>query len=220
MSWILQTLIASYPTNSLRDGLVSAYYFEWNSNDSIGSNNGTDTNITYSTGNGKITQGAGFNGTSSWINIWNGLNSTMTGSAWSIVIWWNSTWTAHQIMVANDNNTGTRQFAMWILNSQVYFERAWAAVIFNTWTTVSWYYQIIFTYTWGRLYWHLNNSAITDVAMTALPSSTNNVNIGRRQYTGSNLYYNWALDILLFYNKALSSQERTSLYNGWTWIQP
>lgn len=40
-----------------------------NSNDYSGNgNNGTDTNITYSQSNGKLNQGAGFNGTSSIIN--------------------------------------------------------------------------------------------------------------------------------------------------------
>ena len=38
---------------------VLYYKLDGNSNDSIGSNNGTDTSITYSTGNGKINQGAG-----------------------------------------------------------------------------------------------------------------------------------------------------------------
>jgi hypothetical protein len=49
--------------------LFSYYRLEGNSNDSKGANNGIDSNITYSTGNGKFNQGAGFNGSSSKIQI-------------------------------------------------------------------------------------------------------------------------------------------------------
>lgn len=52
------------------DANLQAYWrFEGNSNDSKNSNNGTDTNITYNTGNGKYGQGAGFNGSTSKISI-------------------------------------------------------------------------------------------------------------------------------------------------------
>jgi hypothetical protein len=53
--------------------LVSYYRMEGNSNDSKGSNNGTDTSITYSTSNGKFGQGAGFGG-SSYIDLGNPSN--------------------------------------------------------------------------------------------------------------------------------------------------
>ena len=51
----------------LTDNLISYWKLDGNSNDAAGSNNGTDTDITYSSGNGKIGQGAGFNGTTSKI---------------------------------------------------------------------------------------------------------------------------------------------------------
>lgn len=197
---------------------VSYYKFEWNSNDSVWSNNGTDTSITYSSGNGKILQWAWFNGTSSFISIWTWLNTTMIWSSWSISFWGNSTTAAHQIAIACDNNTGARQFACWILNSKIYFERAGTWVIANTGTTVSGYYQVVFIYTGGTLYWYLNNSLITSVAMSALPTSANPIQIGRRQYTGSNLYYNGALDEIWFWSTNLSSGERSELYNSWNWI--
>lgn len=47
----------AYPVD-LTTGLVHYYPFEGNSNDSVGSINGTDTSITYSTSYGKIGQGA------------------------------------------------------------------------------------------------------------------------------------------------------------------
>jgi len=53
--------------STLLNNIVLAYKLDGNSNDSVGSSNGSDTSITYSSGNGKIVQGAGFNGTSSVI---------------------------------------------------------------------------------------------------------------------------------------------------------
>lgn len=53
--------------STLLNNIVLAYKLDGNSNDSVGSSNGADTAITYSAGNGKIVQGAGFNGTSSVI---------------------------------------------------------------------------------------------------------------------------------------------------------
>ena len=49
--------------------LVTYYRYEGNSNDSKGTNNGTDTAITYSTTNAKFGQRAGFNGTTSFIVV-------------------------------------------------------------------------------------------------------------------------------------------------------
>lgn len=51
----------------ITDNLISYYKLDGNSNDSKGSNNGTDTDIVYSAGNGKIVQGAGLNGITSKI---------------------------------------------------------------------------------------------------------------------------------------------------------
>lgn len=53
--------------SSLLNNIVSYWKLDGNSNDSVASNNGTDTNITY-TGSGKINQAANFVGTS-YINV-------------------------------------------------------------------------------------------------------------------------------------------------------
>src|SRR5690348_3864445 len=80
---------------SLNIGLVSYWKLDGNSTDSIDSNTGTDTAISYSAGNGLIIQGAGFNGSTSkilipsqtvtncTISFW--VNFTVTGSNSSLV---------------------------------------------------------------------------------------------------------------------------------------
>ena len=68
-----------------KTGLFSYYKLDGNSNDSAGSNNGTDINITYSLANGKIDQGAGFNG-SSKISIADHANLRFNNN-FSLVFW-------------------------------------------------------------------------------------------------------------------------------------
>lgn len=54
---------------TLKNNLSAYYKMEGNSNDSVGSKNGTDAFITYSLANGKILQGAGFDGLTSKITL-------------------------------------------------------------------------------------------------------------------------------------------------------
>lgn len=53
---------------ALTDNLISYWKLDGNSTDDPGTNDGTDTNITYDNSYGKINQGASFNGTSSKID--------------------------------------------------------------------------------------------------------------------------------------------------------
>lgn len=69
--------------------LLSYWRFEGNSTDSKGSNNGTDTDITYSVANGKYGQGAGFNGTSSKILTGNNPFSNANLATASVSFWFN-----------------------------------------------------------------------------------------------------------------------------------
>lgn len=67
---------------SLLTSLVAYYKFDGNSNDSVGSNNGTNTSIAYSTTHAKINQGADFGG-SSKITLGNlGLTNNLSIYGW------------------------------------------------------------------------------------------------------------------------------------------
>ncbi|NTW33821.1 MAG: LamG domain-containing protein, partial [Bacteroidetes bacterium] len=75
-----------YSTPLYSDASLTNYWrMESNSNDSKGSVNGTDVAITYSTGNGKFGQGAGFNGTTSGIVT----TTTPTSNSMSWSFWLN-----------------------------------------------------------------------------------------------------------------------------------
>lgn len=67
---------------------ISYYKLDGNSNDSVGTNNGTDTAITYSSANGRIIQGAGFNGTNSIITIPTATNLNFGTGDFTVCLWY------------------------------------------------------------------------------------------------------------------------------------
>lgn len=79
------------------DGDSQSYYqFEGNSNDQIASNNGTDSNVTYSSANGKFGEGAGFAGTG-YIEFSNTLRRA-NNTTNSIAFWFKTTEVAQKMM--------------------------------------------------------------------------------------------------------------------------
>lgn len=75
---------------SLLTNIVAYWKFQGNSADSVGSDNGIDTNITYSTGNGLIGEGAGFDGSTSQITT--AASQNLSGN-WSMCGWFKSIYT-------------------------------------------------------------------------------------------------------------------------------
>jgi hypothetical protein len=76
-----------YSTPLFSDSNLASYYrFEGNSNDAKGSNNGSDTSISYGSSYGEFGQGASFNGGSSEMDMGNVFDETGT-SPFSISTW-------------------------------------------------------------------------------------------------------------------------------------
>jgi Concanavalin A-like lectin/glucanases superfamily len=77
-------------TSTILNGLVAGFPMEGNANDVVGSNNGSSTNVVFSTPNGKVNQGAGFDGTAS-IALTTGI---ATGTTFGISLWLKPTFAA------------------------------------------------------------------------------------------------------------------------------
>src|SRR5664280_1030973 len=73
--------------STLTDGLVSFLPMEGNSKDIWGSNNGTDTAMTYGTPYGKIGQGSLFNGSTSHIVLPNTYNINTGTTSYTMSAW-------------------------------------------------------------------------------------------------------------------------------------
>lgn len=207
---------------ALTDNLLAYWKLDGNSNDSISSNNGSDTNITYSAGNGKINQGAGFNGTNSEIICNDPIGAI---SAFSLALWFNASaidgtnWT-----VISSGNTSDEDWSLGWSSSRPYFllqdsnsTSHW--VISNTApSTGSWYHiglswssgNIMKVYLNGSLENNFNSSNPTWTGTLKNSFSTSALRIGRLR-TG---YYKGALDEIGIWNRELSSTEFASLYNS------
>lgn len=96
---------------ALTDNLVSYYKLDSNSNDSVGTNNGTDTAVSYVSG--KIGNAGSYNGTTSYSTMGDVLDQTGT-SAFSISLWVKYTSTGNDMLVTKQTPSGNfNGYALW-----------------------------------------------------------------------------------------------------------
>lgn len=202
---------------ALTDNLVSYWKLDGNSNDSKGSNNGADTAISYSVANGKIIQGAGFNGTSSLITITQSASINLD-TPFSYNVWLKTTQvTTGDLMF----KIATNGYSMGIYNvdQKLFFYAASGAAnelvsgggaavndgIFHMATFVSESATSRKIYLDGSLV----KTGVVNIAGSL--SSTANMLIGSN---GTGEYWNGAIDEPGWWSRALNASEVSSLYAG------
>jgi hypothetical protein len=211
--------------------LVAYYSMNGNSSDDVSANDGSDSNITYSTGNGIIPQGAGFNGSSSNIGFGNVLSGT---GDFSIQFWLKTTQTgAASVPLAQRSNVTVDGQIMFFLNGQGSSSQDVTAYIHSNSLGDSFYmptlsvnmcdgnwHQFVFTLTSGvgRIYVDgvLNNSATPGFIVplnAAIPMNMGCDIRGLAPGSPAN-WYNGALDEIGFWTRALSGTEVGQLYNS------
>lgn len=204
---------------ALTDNLISYWKLDGNSNDSVASNNGTDTAITYSAGNGKIVQGAGFNGSTSNIDI--GSPASLDDlSVLSYAFWINVSSLAAEIMPISKNYKWFRVRTDGTIESSIGASGTTnSSISTNTVSTSTWYH-IVFTYDdagdrKGHIY--LNGSEVTygtQTACTGTITADNAFNQFIGQYQGGLFRWNGAIDEVGIWSRVLSGAEITQLYNS------
>lgn len=210
---------------ALSDNTVHYYKFDSsNSNDSVGSKNGTDTGITYSSGNGIINIGAGFGG-SSWIDY---SSATMGfANAWTVSFWAKPSGFGGnpRIFFIPDSgvngivigfNTAGKIFANWYSSTGVAIKEYTTT---NAFSTGNWY-NIVVTWdgTTGTVYVNASSQAVTGTDNSGTMTDTSRtLTLGSTDaHTAT---YSGAFDELGIWSRALSSAEVTSLYNAGAGVQ-
>jgi hypothetical protein len=220
------TLGKQFQVNTLSGGtlttdLVSYWNMQGNSNDYVGTNNGVDTTITYSTGNGIVGEGAGFNGSSSGIAIAQNSDLTPSTMSWSFWVKPNSlpsTGNLNNLIDKRDNTNGTNGYGIGLYNPS-----GTQTIIFASKNSDSWpsWSVTLSTSSWSNLVFIRSGTAVTlyinDVSqgasgMVTFTDFSTNLYFGNR--SGNNFFYNGAMDEIGLWSKALSSQEISDLYNG------
>jgi hypothetical protein len=206
------------------DNLVSYYKLDGNSNDSVGSNNGSDTNITYSLANGKISEGAGFNGSTSKIDLpasyfvaglsfsisfWYRKNGAPTGNGDVIFSRMNGL-TGGFVLHAYQNNPMSIQFRSTSSTPLTGSAKAPSTTYDNNW------YHIVYTYNDSDRsnIFYVNGVAGTAQTLSASPTySAVPLAIGKAIDTYW-VPHNGEIDEVGIWSRALTSDEITHLYNS------
>lgn len=217
---------------ALTDNIISYWKLDGNSNDSVTTNNGTDTDITYNSGNGKIIQGAGFNGTTSVINFGNVLGATFT-SAFSVSFWVNyiDLVIAQDVFSKVNTNTVPNPIDIYILDDgKIRFMLGNGGSTFpgdywwtnsDTSLTASAWNHVVCTYdnsgTFAGMKTYINGVLSTDTDNGTVGTATNNsmdLWIGNRNTEDQPLQGD--IDEVGVWSRAITVGEVTELYNSGT----
>lgn len=201
---------------ALTDNLVAYYKLDGNSNDSVGSNNGTDTGVSYVSG--KINNAGSYNGSTSHTAVPN--NSALQLSTGSISFWFNTTsnLSSWRGLVAKQGAFGV------FLNSGELTLYDWGTDLnrasgvtpsINTW------HHCVLSFQSGvtngtKLY--LNGTLIFTTTIT-VSSQSEGVSIAAGNYAGNIQNYNGLIDEVGIWSRALSPTEVTQLYNSGAGLQ-
>lgn len=203
---------------ALTDNIANYYKLDDNSNDSVGSKNGTDTNINYVAG--LINQAASFNGSNSQIST----SGFTIGTVGSISFWYNFSGTSNSQYFI-DASSGNRflfgkngtNTALWLINNTTIVNPT--GNILPT-TTGGWHHVVL---TWDnslgsnkeKIY--IDGSLAGQYNVSITGTTPTNMYFGTA-YFGAN-YLNGKLDEIGFWTRALSSTEVTALYNSGSGLQ-
>ena len=195
---------------ALTDNLLSYWKLDDNSNDAVGSNNGTDSNISYAAA--KINNGASFNGSSS--KITHSASGFPTGNAARSVNFWvklNSTASGRQVFLYGTYSSG-QVWCVMMSNSifvQGYMLNASGASS-TVLSTGTWYMCTVTMDGSGNIAYYLNGSADGTATIATLNTTASGGIIGN----GWDGYFSGMVDEIGFWSRVLSSTEVSQLYNS------
>lgn len=217
---------------SLTTNLVSYYKLDSNSNDAVGSNNGTDTSMTYDSADGKISNGGKFNGTSSSIQLPNVTLGIST--AYTIAAWIKTSTVTTSPMIMNRDSGATpvnRNFQFLIkTNGTVEFIRFNTSNVLvtdiTTTTTVNdgnWHHVVAWfdNATGSKIYIDKVSSA-SDAVLTNNNDITGITPVIGAGHNGNPTilnFFNGSIDELGLWSRGLTQTEINELYNGGTGLQ-
>ena len=209
----LRPLEAIYQLNS-DSGLVGYWKLDGNANDSKGSNNGTATSITYTSGvNGRFGQCGVFNGSSSYVDCGNSASLQLTSGTISAWIKTSGAGSSHRGIVVKQN-----AFGMFLLDN-VFCIFDWSGGGTKT-SSVNladgkWHHVAV------TLQSGVSNGTILYIDGTSRTTTTFTVSnqtvqlvIGNGGTSGTAQNFNGLIEDVCVFNRVLTSSEIFKLYNG------
>ena len=220
------------PIATLTTNLVALYNFENTSNTSVGSANGTDTNVTYSTSVVKLgTYAASYNGTNAYTQMaW-----SISAFPFSFGFWVYIPTTTGTFSLGDGLNATTvyRGLTITILQTGVvalsYCSAASAGSTGRyTWQTAASTFTTFGAWTYINItcatsittapILTINNVAATmsysSGSASSLVFTSSNMYVDITSKSGTSVYYQSYVDQLAVWSKILTTTEKTALYNG------
>jgi len=192
---------------TLLNNLVSYFNFDGNSEDIFGSNNGSDTAMTYGTPYGKVGEGALFNGTTSLIALsYANIGTTLSYSGWFKM----SATSANQAILSfmstllNVSVGGTVIQFLPDVTSGTFYSASYAFSP-GTW------YHVAVTHTGTTTTVYINGVNLG--SQTTVAINTGNISSEIGSYGGTR-FFTGDLDEVGIWSRALTQAEITELYNA------
>jgi hypothetical protein len=205
----------------LDDNQLAYYKLDGNSDDEVASNDGSDTAITYSDANGKINNGAGFNGSTSTIQlskIFDGLNPNMTIAFW-IKTTQNDAYLISQWSGSSSSNYKwelTMELGKLIFSDRDTNWRFDETTANNTAINDGDWHHVAFVKSGGTLgTYYVDGVADGTKSGASVNYSTNyDVYISGEHFGTASDFFNGAIDEVGFWDRALSRDEIATIYNA------
>jgi hypothetical protein len=210
---------------SLLTNLIHYFKMDGNSNDIVGADNGTDTAITYNAGNGKISLGAGFNGTTSEIILGTAIpmQTNLTIAAWVKT----ANLGTRQVIFGDSDATATQVYELDLQASQkLRFQWSSSGTDFRSYITDAiaindnnWHHIVVTQVGTGAPQFYVDgvavSSSLSGSGGAATKPAAQTSAIGEYGgYAAGLSFWNGAIDELGYWSRALSSADVTQLYNG------
>ena len=210
----------------VKNGLVAWWPLNGTANDQSGNSiNGTMTNVTATTGQNSQANGASyFNGTNAYINV--GTTSALNTSTFSVSVWVNldanigtNTWNDILAGPASDWGVGVNVVANgsgYLRATKVGIVDA-AAMAVPVLTKQAWQHLVLTMSQTGSnapvVTYYLNGQPAGLTYLSQQVAAYGAKTIGARQ-NGSSGFFHGAMDDLRVYNRVLSADEATAIFNG------
>jgi len=200
-------------------GLIGYYRLEGNSNDSSsGGHNGTDIDITYNAASGKFGQGANFNGTTSKITL--GQISNSPGATFTLGCWFKTTDTgAVKRVITKFAGTGSANGTIIVDiladNTLRFIIDGVINLNLNSGVSVTdgvWHLAIGEVNAGTGNLWLDNVQKATGSCDNPIAALTDNFCLGEDSTINTPEYFKGSMDDVFFFNRVLTSAEKTSLY--------
>jgi len=217
-NWVAQAI--SLKLTSPVPAPVAYWKLDGNSNDAAGSNNGTDTNVTYSIGNGKINQGAGFDGSTSRIDIGHMISGAVDVSTGAWIKTSQSSGILYIIAQRHDPNPMPSQWSMYLANGKVEVHTEGNVLDGSTMVADGNWHYVGFAQS-GTNY-KIYVDGVEDGSLTGgVPTNYAGMLAGTigyseldLHYLGQGYYFNGSIDEAGVWNTTLSAADFAALYNS------